>query len=93
MMTNGAINHVQVIDPTGTEREHGRYDLVANYIKRQGIEIPVTFLAGQASKLLGRSTQRSLQRIGRVGARVLPGVGYALLVQDLLDVVEFVKQS
>lgn len=93
LMTNAAINQVRVIDPSETERERRMQDVIVDYVQRQGYEIPITFLASRASRLLARSARPGVAMIGRVGTRILPGIGYALLVKDIYDFYQFVTED
>lgn len=93
LMTNAAINQTKVLDNTQTERERRNSDVIIDYVQRQGYEIPITFLASRASRLLARSTRPGVAMIGRVGTRVLPGVGYALLVKDVFDLYQYITED
>lgn len=93
MTTNAAIDNVRVVDPSQAERGQLTQDVMIDYIKRQGYEIPITFLASRASRLLARSARPGVAMIGRVGTRVLPGVGYALLVKDIYDLYQYITED
>lgn len=93
MVTNAAIDNVRVLDPTESERGRLTQDVMIEYVQRQGYEIPITFLASRASKLLARSARPGVAMIGRVGTRVLPGVGYALLAKDIFDLYQYITED
>lgn len=93
LMTNAAINQTKVLDNTQTERERRNSDVIIDYVQRQGYEIPITFLASRASRLLARSARPGVAMIGRVGTRVLPGVGYALLAKDIFDLYQYITED
>ena len=93
LMTNGAINQTKVLDDTQTERERRNTDVMIDYVQRQGYEIPITFLASRASRLLAKSARPGVAMVGRVGTRILPGVGYALLVKDIVDLYQYITDD
>jgi mannose/fructose/N-acetylgalactosamine-specific phosphotransferase system component IIC len=93
MTTNAAIDNVRVVDPSQAERGQLTQDVIIDYVQRQGYEIPITFLASRASKLLAKSARPGMAMMGRVGTRILPGVGYALLVKDIVDLYQFITED